>query len=188
LLDFLAEHGVTDFESVTLASTDGGFITVERANLTPGALLLPHVDGVRFAAEDLHISTWLKGITRLVVVGTDTPLRVDGSATSIGRLLLGPTRSATVEETDVMFESEADGQVRRGKTAARLEGAPIAEIVADPDFARLVVRTVDGSEHILEAEDARGALLAQVRGQVVLVLPERGRPQWIEDVVEIESR
>lgn len=32
---------------------------------------MPHVDGVRFAAHDLHVSTWLKGIARMIVVGRD---------------------------------------------------------------------------------------------------------------------
>jgi hypothetical protein len=148
---------------------------------------MPHVDGVRFAARDLHVSTWLKGITRLIVVGTEKPLRVDGQATSIGRLLVGPTHQVTVEQTDVMFKSPEDGKVRRAKTAGRIEGAPLERIVADPDFQQITVRNAQGEEHILSAREARGAVLAQVRGRTVLVLPERGQPQWIEDVVEIVS-
>jgi hypothetical protein len=188
LLDFLAEHGVTDFESVTLTSRDEGFVTFERPNLTDEALLMPHVDGVRFAAENLHVSTWLKGVWRIIVVGIDRPLQIDGQATSIGRLLLGPTRSITVEQTDVMLKSEADGQIRKGKTASRLEGAPIEAIVANPNFQQLLVRDKSGREHILRAEEAQGAVLVQMRNQATLVLPERGRAQWVADVVEIASQ
>ena len=187
LLDLLSQHGVTDFESVTLTSLDGGFTTFERQVLDEEALLLPHLDGVRFAAENLHISTWLKGITRIIVVGPEKPLKVDGQLTSFGRLLLGPTRCVTAEQTDVMLKSPTDGQVRKGKTASRVEGAPIEEIVAHPDFAILLVRDADGREHTVTAADARGAVLAQLWGHVVLVLPERGRPQWIEGVIEIAS-
>ena len=130
LLDFLAEQGVTDFESVTLASRDEGWITVERANLTAEALLMPHVDGVRFAAENLHVSTWLKGVWRIIVVGPDKPLTLDGYRTSMGRLLLGPTASVTIEQTDVMLRSEsrrpgAQGQDRlahRGRGPGRHRG------------------------------------------------------------------
>jgi hypothetical protein len=188
LLDWLGRHGVTDFESVTLASDDGGFVTVERQYLSAGSLLMPYQDGVRFAAEDLHVSTWLKGITRVIVVGADKPLRIDGQATSMGRLLLGPTRSVTVEETDVMLKSEVDGEVRRGKTASRLDGAPIEEIVANPAFRKLLVRDRGGQEHTLTAEEARGAVLALTLGKATLVLPERGRSQWIPDVSEIVSQ
>jgi hypothetical protein len=187
LLDFLAEHGVSEFESVTLASRDEGWITVERANLTTEALLLPHVDGVRFAAENLHVSTWLKGVWRIIVVGPDKPLTLDGYRTSMGRLLLGPTRSVTVEQTDVMLRSETDGQVRKAKTASRIEGAGLADIVADPGFDVLLVRDADGGEHTLTAAETRGAVLAQMGRRVVLVLPGRGRAQWIVDVVEIVS-
>jgi hypothetical protein len=188
LLDLLAEHEVAEFESVSMASTDGGFVTVTRGNLTAEALLMPHVDGVRFAAPDLHISTWLKGVVRIVVVGPDKPLRIDGRPTSIGRLLIGPTLNVTVEQADVMLKSPDDGQVRKAKTAGRIEGAPISALVADPAFARLVVRDSQGETHTLSARDARDALLVQRRGQVVLVLPDRGQPQWIEDVVEVTTR
>jgi hypothetical protein len=188
LLDFLAERGVVDFESVTLASRDEGFVTIERPHLGPESLLMPYEDGIRFADENLHISTWMKGITRIVVVGPETPLLIDGQATSMGRLLLGPTRSVTVEQTDVMLKSEADGQIRKGKTAARIEGVPIEAIVANPAFEALRVRDGSGQEHSLMAEEAQGAILYLVGDSVTFVLPGRGRSQWITDVVEVVSQ
>jgi hypothetical protein len=188
LLDLLAEHGAEAFESISLVSSDGGFVTVARENLTPEALLMPHVDGVRFAAPNLHISTWLKGVDQIIVVGVDKPLRIDGRNTSIGRLLTGPTVNVTVEQTDVMLKSPDDGQVRKAKTAGRIEGAPLSALVADPSFQTLIVRDESGQEHTLTAEEARNAVLAQRRGKAVLVLPDRGQPQWIEGVVEIASQ
>ena len=187
LLDFLAGQGVSEFESVTLASRDEGWITIDRENLTAEALLMPHVDGVRFAAENLHISSWLKGVWRIIVVGPDRPLTLDGYRTSVGRLLLGPAVSVTIEQTDVMLRSETDGQIRKAKTASRIEGAGLADIVADPGFDTLLVRDADGGEHTLTAAEARGAVLAQMGQQLVLVLPDRGRAQWIPGVVELVS-
>jgi hypothetical protein len=194
LADLLAEYGVEDFESVTLASRDGGFVTIARENLTDEALLMPHVDGVRFVAENLHVSTWLKGVWRIVVVGPATPLTVDGEATSIGRLLLGPTTSVTVEQTDVMLKSETDGQVRQAKTAGRLEGAPLAPLVARPNFRLLVVTDTAGEEHVVEGWEAQGALLVQPIGTegdgpppVTLVLPDRSRARWVANAVDIRS-
>jgi hypothetical protein len=188
LLDFLTGQGVTDFESVTLASADEGFVTIERPNLTSGSLLMPYEDGIRFADENLHVSTWIKGITRIIVVGTEKPLRIDGQATSMGRLLLGPTRSVTVEQTDVMLKSEADGQIRKGKTAARIEGVPIEALVADPAYKTLLVRDGSGQEYSLTAEEAQGAILYLAGDEVTLVLAGRGRSQWITQVVEVVSR
>jgi hypothetical protein len=194
LLDFLAEHGVPDFESVTLASRDGGFVTIARENLTAEALLMPHVDGVRFAAENLHVSTWLKGVWRIVVVGRERPLLIDSQPTSIGRLLLEPTRSVTIEQTDVMLRSESDGQVRQAKTASRVEGVPLHSLVALPDFRVLVVTDATGQEHTVEGWETQGALLVQpispgINGvpPVTLLLPERGRARWVTDVIEIRS-
>ena len=39
----------------------------------------------------------------------------------------------------------------------------------------------------LTAEEAQGAVLAQLGKDVVLVLPQRGRSQWVSGVVEIRS-
>lgn len=188
LLDFLAQQGVDDFESVTLSAGDGGLVTIAREDLTPQSLLMPYADGVRFADEKLHVSTWLRGINRIVVVGRERPLRIDGQATSIGRLLLGPTRWATVEQAQVMLRSAEDGLVRRAQTAARVEGAAVGELVAHPAFATLTVRDARGGERTLTAAEAQGALLAVVYRRVTLVLPGRGRAQWVEDVVEIRSQ
>ncbi len=188
LLDLLAERGAGDFQTVTLASRDEGFVTLDRAHLTAGALLMPHTDGVRFAAEDLHVSTWLKGVWRVVVVGPETPLTIDGRQTSIGRLLLGPTRSVTVEETTVMLKSETDGQIRSALTAARIEGAPVEVLTGGSAFEALTVRDARGEERTLSAPEVQGALLAQLSGRVTLVLPDRGRSEWIADVVSIEVR
>ncbi len=183
----LADQGIAEFESVTLVSRDRGFVTIDRANLTDEALLMPHVDGVRFAAENLHVSTWLKGIWRIIVVGADKPLTIDGYRTSIGRLLLGPTRSVTLEQTDVMLVSETDGEIRKAKTASRVEGIGLSDIVGDPGFDTLLVRDGSGAEHTLTAAEARGGVLAQMGQGVTLVLPNRGRTAWIGDVVEIVS-
>ena len=120
-------------------------------------------------------------------VGLDKPLTLDGYRTSIGRLLQGPTTSATIEQTDVMLSSETDGQIRKAKTASRIEGAGLANIVADPGFDTLLVRDASGGEHTLSATEARGAVLAQMGQQIVLVLPSRGRAQWITGVVELVS-
>ncbi|MBN1485421.1 MAG: hypothetical protein JXA37_11940 [Chloroflexia bacterium] len=188
LLDFLAGQGVGELESVTLASDDGGFVTFERDHLSEEAMLMSHVDGIRFAAENLHVSTWLKGIERMIVVGPERPLRIDGQETSIGRLLLGPTRSISVEPAEVMFKSETDGQIRRGQTAYRLEGAPLEDLVGHQDFSSLLVRDAQGQEHSLPSEEAAGAVLVQLRGQATLVLPERSRDNWIAGVVEIVSQ
>lgn len=185
LLDFLAAQGITDFQSVTLASSDGGFVTIEPENLTDSALLLPFSDGIRFASEDLHVSTWLKGITKIIVVGPTTSLTINGEQTSIGRLLLGPTRSITVQQAVVMLNNQSDGQLRKAKTATRLDGVPVQDIIGT--FETLTVIDYTGNRVTFSAADAQNALLIAEANGVTLVRPERGRSQWVEQIVEIQS-
>ena len=187
LADFLVNQGVEDFERVVLISNDGGFVTIEKEALNQNALLLPYSDGIRFASEDLHVSTWLKGLQRIIVVGNEKPLLIDGVPTSIGRLFLGPTRTVTVESANVMLQSENDGQIRKATTAAQLAGIPIEQVINNQNFTQLNVLDQNGEVHQLTPADAEGAILATINGRLSLVLPERGRPQWIQGIRAIES-
>jgi len=186
LVDFLEQHGVQSFESVTLVSGDGGFVTIQARELSDRAWLLPYEDGIRFACEDLHVSSWLKGITKLIVVAEETPLRIDGVPTSIGRLLLGPTVMHTVEQAEVSLRSEDDGLIRKASVASRLEGVTLVSLFNLDQVATLQVRTKAGEIVTLDAQAARSGFLTQVRGLTTLVLPERGRSEWISDPVAIE--
>jgi hypothetical protein len=188
LTAFLEAHEASDFESVTLVSGDGGFVNIEREALTERALLLPYQDGIRFASEDLHVSTWLKGIRRIIVIGHERSLLIAGEATSFGRLLLSPTRSVTVEQAAVMLVSDVDGQIRKAQTASRMEGVALTDIFTGLLYKQVVVLDQNGEEHRYLADEINGAILTTVQGQLTLVLPERGRAQWIEgvQVVDVE--
>jgi len=186
LEDFLEQQGVDDFESVTLTSPDGGFITINKDQLSKNALLMPYEDGIRFASEDLHVSTWLKGIRGFIVVGKDKPLQINGEATSIGRLLLGPTESVTVEQATVMFKSEEDGKIREAYTASRIQGIPINKLFNNESFQSLVVIDKAGECHTIPYEEIKTAILAPIHGELNLVIPEHGRSQWIEGIKSIE--
>lgn len=187
LAEFLRTRGVESFESVTLISDDGGFVTLEPQALTDRAWLLPYEDGIRFACEDLHVSSWLKGISRIVVVAREKPLSIDGESTSIGRLLLGPTEVVTVEQTEVSLRSEADGVIRKAAVASRLEGVPLRALFDLEQIDGLRVRTEAGETLILNVQDAANGLLVQFRGRTTLVLPERGRSEWITAPVAIDA-
>lgn len=181
LQEFLEQQGADAYESVTLVSRDGGFVTIERENLTDQAMLLPYADGIRFASEDLHVSTWLKGISTVVIVGQERDLILNGEPTSIGRLLLGATREVTVESAKVMFASETDGEVREAYTASRVWGAAVADLTGGYGSS-VEVSTRDGEVHRLSSEDAAGAVLIPGVQGPVLVLPENSRSGWISGV------
>jgi hypothetical protein len=182
LTDFLEGQGVMDFESITLTSWDGGFVTIPKEDLTDQALLLPYSDGIRFAAEDLHESTWLKGISGMIVVGKERDLSLNGEMTSIGRLLLGPIRQVTVQTARVMFASESDGQVREAQTASRLWGASLAELVGVGNPTAVKVTTRDGGQQDLSSQEIANAILISDEDGPVLVLPDRSRSGWITGV------
>jgi hypothetical protein len=187
LRDLLEREGVDDFESVTLTSRDGNLVTIPKGSLNQRALLMPYSDGIRFASEDLHVSTWLKGLTGIIVVGTEQPLTIQGEKTSIGRLLLGPTREVTVEQAKVMFASEEDGKVREAQTASRVLGAALSDLLSGEEYSLVIVTDQAGERYELQVEEIADVVLAPMSSGATLIFPGRARAQWIDEVVEIET-
>jgi len=186
LFEFLSQNGVVDFESVSFFTNDGVLTTIEKPYLDETAMLVPYIDGVRFITESVHSSTWLKGITRIHVVGKDKPLQIDNDQTSIGRLLLGDTIRLTVEGSDVMLTNVA-GETSHAFVANWVEGVPLLPLLANPQTNLITISTLRGEEIELGAVEIQGAILAIVRDKVTLILSDRGRSAWPTEIVAIES-
>jgi hypothetical protein len=186
VVGFLSQYSVDSFESVSFITNDGGIATIEAQYLDEQAMLLPYVDGIRFASESLHASSWLKGISRIIFVGENKPLVIDGVATSIGRLLIGDTMRIAVESTDVMLATE-DGDTSHAFVGNRIEGAPLLPLLdkTQPDHITLTDSTGEMTE--LSGEEIANAVLGIVGDEVTLILPDRGRSAWPTDIVEIKS-
>lgn len=186
VLDLLAQQGVEEFESVTFITNDGGTATVEAKYLDETAMLVPYVDGVRFASEVVHASSWLKGIVKIIVVGKDTPLMIDGEATSIGRLLMGDTIQVTVEGTDVMLADD-EGDLSHAYVATWVQGAPLLSLLKTEDPKEVIITTDSGETITLTGEEIANAVIAMNHDKVTLVLPDRGRSTWPVNIIDIES-
>jgi hypothetical protein len=187
LFDFLSQHGVDDFESITFITNDGGLATIEAQYLDETAMLVPYVDGVRFVTESVHVSTWLKGIKQIIVVGIEKPLTIDGEATSIGRLLLGDTMRLTVEGSDTMLTDEA-GRTGLAFVGNWVEGARLLPLLNTPLPNRVTITVRNGGQVELTGDEIEDAILAIVRKEITLVLPDRGRSAWPSDIVQIDSK
>ena len=187
LFQFLETHGVDEFESVTFTTNDGGITTIDYQYLDETALLVPYIDGVRFITESVHSSTWLKGISRITVVGKETPLLIDGQRTSIGRLLLsGETIRVIVEGSDVMLTDES-GATSHAMVGNWAEGARLLPLLKNPTPQGIIITDAEGNQTDLTFEEIQDAIIAIIRDQVTLVLPARGRSAWPTKVVEIKS-
>jgi hypothetical protein len=187
LLQLLAQNGVEDFKEVSLISTDGGIVTLERQYVSDRSLLLAYVESVRFKDDGLHVSTWLKGINKIVVVGNDLPIIVDGRATSMGRLLRENTLTVISERSYPMYHSEEDGQIREGEYSHLHTGAPLEDLVAHADFATLTVTDAQDQAYTIDARTAEGAILTIYYGEPTLMFPDLHKGEWVADVVKIVS-
>lgn len=188
VIDFLAKYGVEDFESVTFITSDGGFVTIEQQYLDEDAMLVPYVDGIRFTSESIHASAWMKGISRIIVVGFETPLIIDGQATSIGRIFVeNDSVSVTVEGTDVMLAND-EKETSHAMVANLVEGALLTSLLETSSPESIILTDSNGDTTELEGTEIEGAILGIVGDEVTLVLPERGRSAWPSGIVEIESK
>ncbi len=187
LFDFLAQNGVEAFESVTFSTNDGGLTTIEAQYLDETAMLVPYVDGVRFVTESVHSSTWLKGIQQIIVVGVEKPLIIDGEATSIGRLLMGETVRLTVEGSETMLTDD-EGRTGLAFVANWVEGARLVPLLKTVSPERVTVTDSAGKQTEFTLDEIQGAMIAIVRREITLVLPDRGRALWPAGIVQIESK
>lgn len=185
--EFMEKWEIPAYESLTIYTRDGEFVRIQKDDITDQAMFLPYEDGIRFASEDLHISTWAKGIAKLIIISEDKPLRINGQATSIGRLLLGKTTSISIEEAKVMFISENDGLNREAITSTRIEGAALSDLVDVKEGEEVRFILEDGSSLEVTIEELEGSILTKQRDAVVLVLPQKSRKEWIYNITSIEE-
>ena len=186
VLALLEQQGVEDFESITFITNDGGSATIEAQYIDDTAMLVPYVDGIRFASDQVHASSWLKGIVKIIVVGKERPITIDGVTTSIGRLLLGDTMRVTIEGTDVMLADD-DDNVSHAFVANWVQGAPLLSLLQNSDPEEVMITDASGETITLSGEEISNAVIAMIYDKVTLVLPDRGRSAWPVDIIEIES-
>ena len=187
LFDFLSQNGVESFESVTFTTNDGGLTTIESKYLDETAMFVPYLDGVRFVTESVHVSTWLKGIKKIIVVGEEKPLFIDGESTSIGRLLLGETRKFTVEGSESRFLSEK-GETGIAFVGNWVEGAPILPLLKTEKPKSITLIDHKGEQYQFDPVELTQAILTTFRKEVTLVIPDRGRSAWPTGIVEVNSK
>ncbi len=186
VFEFLSQNGVDDFESITFTSSDGRLTTIESRFLDETAMLVPYIDGVRFITESVHSSTWIKGIYRIVVVGEEKPLTIDGISTSIGRLLLGETVRVTTEGSTVMLANNT-GKTNDAYVANWVEGARLLPLLNNPSPVEVIVRDKSREIYQFSGEEIANAVIGIDRGLLTLVLPDRGRSVWPTNIESIES-
>lgn len=186
LRELLAQHGVNAFQRVAIESLDGGIVILDDEYVTEDALLVPYLEGVRFTDRNQHESTWLKGVRWIVVEGPETPLRIAGRETSMGRLLLADRTTLIADHGDARFKSPYDGKLYQGDYAHVYTGARLSALLQNQgDWSRVRVIDAEGKAVSYERAKVEGAIIATFRGKPALVLPETGRGEWVQDLEEI---
>ena len=185
--EFMTKWDISDYESITLYTRDGEFVTINKSDITTNAMFLPYEDGIRFASDDLHESTWAKGIAKIIIVGKEKPLQIGNELTSIGRLLLGKTTSISIEEAKVMFRNEEDGVTREAFTSGRVEGVAMDDLLDLDRYQDIAFTLQNGEKVVLPVDTVREAVLTKQNASVVLVIPDQGRSDWVFDIVRVEG-
>jgi len=187
LPDLLARYGAPDFQRVAIESLDGGIVVLDREYVTEHARLVPYLEGIRFQDENQHVSTWLKGVRWIIVVGEPT-LEVNGEPTSMGRLLLTDRVSVAAEGGDALFVSPLDGKTYRGDYAHLYTGARLERLLGEASYTTLEATDASGAVHAYTAEEVADAVIATVDGRPTLLLPGASRSNWLLDLARVETR
>jgi hypothetical protein len=188
LPEFIKTYGsTTDYSRVILVSTDGGRVSLEREYISEKSLLVPFLEGIRFTDENQHASTWLKGISEIIVVGNERKVAVDGKPYTMGGLLAGPTVSVSAEGGTAMKANLKTDAIFRGEYAHLYKGAVVGNVVAERDYKKLTATDRGGKSYDLSREESDGCVLTIVDGKTTLVLPKESRRLWVFDLVDLKS-
>lgn len=186
LRDLLARYGTTNFQRVALESLDGGVVTLGNEFVTEQSVLVPYLEGLRFADENQHKSVWLKGVRWITVEGSATPLTIAGQPTSLGRLLLADRTMVTTEGGEAIYISPLNGDTYRGNYAHAYVGASLDVLLRNElPYTKLSVRDAKGRAKEITLQQAEGAIVGTVNGHPSLILPRASRGVWVVDVTEI---
>ena len=93
----------------------------------------------------------------------------------------------TVEGSDTML-TNTTGETSHAYVANWVEGALLLPLLNNDNPELVLITAVDGSITELSGEEIQTAIIAIVRDQVTLVLPDRGRSVWPTNIIKIESR
>jgi len=61
------------------------------------------------------------------------------------------------------------------------------DLLKKPSPSAVAIKDVNGNVTELSADEIQNAIIAIVRDEVTLVLPDRGRSAWPTQIIEIES-
>jgi hypothetical protein len=91
-----------------------------------------------------------------------------------------------VEGSDTMLTDE-DGRTGLAFVANWVEGARLLPLLKTPVPDKVTITDRNGIQVELTGEEIEDAILAIVRKEITIVLPDRGRSAWPTNVVEIVS-
>jgi hypothetical protein len=80
-----------------------------------------------------------------------------------------------------------EGKTSRAFVANWAEGPRLLSLLENPSPESVVVTDSEGNQIEFNYDEIQDAIIAIVRDQVTLVLPERGRSVWPTKIVKIES-
>ena len=110
------------------------------------------------------------------------------SEVSFGELLLKDTVQFTVEQAPVMLKNEADGLIRTGYTAERLEGIEVSRLILLDDEKEFLLEMDNGTVQKLGGTELKNSKLVLIGPDIVLVFPEKSRNTWLRQISSITER
>jgi hypothetical protein len=187
IFDLLQENNINNFDKVIIYTNDGGFVTIAIDNLGDDSYLVPYEDGIRFIDEDLHESTWLKSIVKIIIISSDGKFQVNGMPITYGELLFEEAVEFTVERAKVMYKNSNNGRLKSAETATRIEGVQLTSFLSPEGDQDIEVIT---NENVLvfKKKELLNLKITLIDDQVVVVFPNLSRKDWIYGVKEIRGK
>lgn len=182
VVDFLKAHGVSDFEKIILYADDFE-VTVAKDQMNDETVFVPHTYSVRILSSNMPVSTWLKNIKTIVVVGSESgdSISLNGKDISFGEMLDNGVQSmVNNRRTNGYVYQDKSYQFEAGYVVTGISVKDLLFKEGYTDFSKV---TVKGSDEKTYARDEvlKGSLfLTRDQGSIKLATADKTRPNWTD--------
>jgi hypothetical protein len=181
VFDFLAAHGVTDFDRIILYADDFE-MTLNKSEMSGDTIFVPMEYAIRVIGPNMPVSAWAKNIRTIVVVGgaAGDSIQINGKEITYGQMVADGMDSMVYNRKSLGYiGSDREYQY---ETAFIAPGIRLDTLLSKLGYAGYSNVTIEGPviETAYTRDDLSGLLVTRDQGKIKIATSQKARANWMD--------
>ncbi len=181
VFDFLAAHGVTDFDSLIFYADDFE-MTLNKSEMSGETIFVPMEYAIRVIGPNMPVSSWAKNIRTIVVVGGSSgdSIQINGKEVSYGQMIADGMDSLVYNRKMLGYAgSDRDYQY---ESAFITPGIRMDTLLSKEGFAGYSKVAIEGPviETAYTRDELSGLLVTRDQGKIKIATTQKARANWMD--------